>query len=129
MRKNKIFLLLISSCLVLVGISCNKTFTAKEGETITLSGSVYPEDHWGPPNYGENPGTDSRERAYILRLDHPMEYRDGSRNKTTVREVHLIPLGNIRVDVNPHQKFTGVPECGTISPHHYRHVIFVVKEN
>jgi hypothetical protein len=41
--------------------------------TLTISGVVTFEDHFGPPNYGEDPGTDRPETAYILKLAEPID--------------------------------------------------------
>src|SRR5260370_41839008 len=40
-----------------------------EPEKVTLKGKVVSRTFYGPPNYGENPKTDSRESQYILILD------------------------------------------------------------
>lgn len=38
----------------------------------TFSGYVIKKQEWGPPNFGENPKTDSRWNAVFLKLDHPV---------------------------------------------------------
>lgn len=38
----------------------------------TFSGYVIKKQEWGPPNFGEDPKTDSRWNAVFLKLDHPV---------------------------------------------------------
>jgi hypothetical protein len=42
------------------------------GEPVTLSGTLRYRTFFGPPNYGENPTTDSRETQSILYLSAPI---------------------------------------------------------
>lgn len=42
------------------------------GDTVTLVGNVKLQTFYGPPNYGENPDTDSRETQAILLLAKPI---------------------------------------------------------
>ncbi len=44
-----------------------------EPEKVTLKGKVVSRTFYGPPNYGENPKTDSRESQYILILDSAVD--------------------------------------------------------
>ena len=39
---------------------------------VDLSGTVKTELRYGPPNFGENPRTDQKERIYVLVLDKPI---------------------------------------------------------
>lgn len=43
-----------------------------EGEPLTLTGKITLQTFYGPPNYGENPDTDSRETQAILVLSKPI---------------------------------------------------------
>ncbi|MGY4516710.1 DUF4431 domain-containing protein [Lysobacter sp. HA18] len=43
-----------------------------EPSVVALSGTLSTRTFYGPPNYGEDPLTDSRERQVLLRLDAPM---------------------------------------------------------
>lgn len=49
-----------------------------EPEKVTLKGRVVSRTFYGPPNYGENPKTDSRESQYILILDSAIDVVTGS---------------------------------------------------
>ncbi len=66
------------------------------GSPVTLSGKVKLQTFFGPPNYGENPDTDSRETQAILALakpicveENPVEYEEAEQNQL---EVTLVPL-------------------------------------
>lgn len=66
------------------------------GEPVTLSGKVTFRTFYGPPNYGENPDTDSRETQAILLLvkpicveANPRDYDGAEQNQL---EVTLVPL-------------------------------------
>ena len=39
---------------------------------VTVVGRVYEQTDWGPPNYGEDPAHDSRERHDYIHLDKPL---------------------------------------------------------
>ena len=41
-----------------------------EPTQVTVRGKIFERTDFGPPNYGENPKTDSREEHLYLRLDH-----------------------------------------------------------
>jgi hypothetical protein len=67
------------------------------GSPVTLSGEVKLQTFFGPPNYGENPDTDSRETQAILLLEKPIcveanptDYEEAEQNQ---REITLVPLG------------------------------------
>lgn len=67
------------------------------GAPVTLSGKVTTRTFYGPPGYGENPATDSRETQGILLLskpicvdENPTDYDEAEKNQL---EVTLVPLG------------------------------------
>lgn len=68
-----------------------------EPAVVQLTGILNVEDHFGPPNYGENPDEDRVERAYVLRLDRRIDVvgkPSGDLNTasfTDVERVHLVP--------------------------------------
>lgn len=43
-----------------------------EPTKVTITGWVFERADWGPPNYGEDPAHDSRERHDYVRLDKPI---------------------------------------------------------
>jgi hypothetical protein len=64
-------------------------------ERVTLTGKVVSRRFYGPPNYGENPKTDSRESQYILLLDSAIDViasKDDPMNETEhgVKKVTLV---------------------------------------
>jgi len=66
------------------------------GSSVTLTGKVKLQTFFGPPNYGENPDTDSRETQAILLLAKPIcveanptDYEEAEQNQL---EVTLVPL-------------------------------------
>jgi hypothetical protein len=68
------------------------------GEPVTLTGKVKLQTFYGPPNYGENPDTDSRETQAILLLtksicveSNPSNYEEAEQNQS---EITLVPLNN-----------------------------------
>jgi hypothetical protein len=61
-------------------------------EEVTVSGLLSQRTIWGPPNFGENPTTDSRIIVWIVRLDSPLKTVLGSefgRPGRTVSEEQL----------------------------------------
>jgi hypothetical protein len=66
-----------------------------EPTVVQLSGTLVIEDHYGPPNFGEEPGTDSKERALILKLDAPIDVvgdPTGTTNRSSFGDVRRIQL-------------------------------------
>jgi hypothetical protein len=67
-----------------------------EPTIVQLSGALVIEDHYGPPNFGENPETDRKEQVLILTLDTPIDVvgsPTGTINTTSfagVRRVQLV---------------------------------------
>jgi hypothetical protein len=66
-------------CATLIAILCSVSLSSSaasclhyEGDALTLSGRVVLKTFFGPPNYGENPETDSRETQGILILPKPV---------------------------------------------------------
>lgn len=66
------------------------------GSPVTLKGKVELQTFFGPPNYGENPDSDSRETQAILLLATPIcvevnatDYEEAEQNQV---EVTLVPL-------------------------------------
>src|SRR6266436_2921427 len=63
-------------------------------DAANLSGTVYVETFFGPPNYGENPETDRIEQADILRLDRPLKFCKSDGTLVVVSEVQIIGFGH-----------------------------------
>ncbi len=68
--------------------------------TVSLSGQLEDKVFYGPPGYGENPSTDSKEHALILLLTKAIRVADGKGDssggaKSNVAEVQLVNLKKI----------------------------------
>lgn len=68
-----------------------------EPAVVELKGRLIVRTYFGPPNFGENPRTDSKERTRILVLDRPINVRgrpdsDARINDTSVRNVREVQL-------------------------------------
>jgi hypothetical protein len=61
-----------------------------------LTGRVHIQTFFGPPNYGESPETDSKERQAILHLNRPIctIATDDSPAEENQSDVTLVPMGN-----------------------------------
>jgi hypothetical protein len=69
---------------------------AFEPQVVTLQGKLSAHQFYGPPGYGEEPATDSRERGYVLDLVSPIcvKGNPGSDlNAETVRKVRHVQVG------------------------------------
>jgi len=66
-----------------------------EGEPVSVSGKVVLRIFFGPPNYGENPATDSREEQAILLLVRPIcvdaNPSDNDEAEKEQKEITLVP--------------------------------------
>lgn len=75
-------LLGLSILLALYPLACRAESCANgvqaNGETIELSGLFHSEVLWGPPNFGENPKTDSQFVAWFISLNKPLVVQGGA---------------------------------------------------
>lgn len=80
-----------------VNCCCADSCVRYNEDGVVLTGKVERRTFYGPPNYGENPRTDSRETQAILRLDRPLCTAgsvDGLEQAEDAQElVTLVPLG------------------------------------
>lgn len=75
----------------------NRKLLKYEPEKVTLVGRVVLKTFYGPPNYGENPKTESKESQYVLLLDSPVDVigslnDPGNVAERGVRKVTLLVL-------------------------------------
>lgn len=96
-----------------------------------LSGYVIQEREWGPPNFGEDPKTDSRFTATLIKLDTPLTYchpADDWKHIQVIDCVHIFDDGKVpvRAYVGKHVT-TGVVDF--ISSETYNQVTPVAIEN
>ena len=71
-------------------------------DIVEISGILNKEAHWGPPNFGENPTTDSQFTAWILHLDYPFkvvqDFPKGSGKELNIEDIQLVILGDVLSD-------------------------------
>jgi len=68
-RMTAVATLLSAMCAVLIGCVAQPRALLYAPAQERVSGIVVFEEHWGPPNFGENPATDLRTRLPVLHLD------------------------------------------------------------
>jgi len=103
-----------------------------EGEPLTLTGKLTLQTFYGPPNYGENPETDSRETQAILLLAKPICVNDSPSTDDAAeknqRKVTLVPPVGVDFGLYKGKKVT---LRGTLfhanSGHHHTPVLMQVK--
>jgi hypothetical protein len=68
---------------------CAAPLKTGKGGNVTLGGFLSEKVVWGPPNFGENPKTDSRVSIWVLSLDYPIPVSINGEFKTG-HEVSLV---------------------------------------
>jgi hypothetical protein len=75
-------LLGLSILLALYPLPCRSESCANgvqaNGEAIELSGVLHRKTFWGPPNFGDNPETDSKFALWIISLRKPLVILEGA---------------------------------------------------
>ena len=99
---------------------------------VELSGTVILKTFFGPPNYGEDPSTDSKERQALLKLDYPLcvdaslDGEDKAEMQQTL--ITLVPLGNITlVPLAGHHVTVSGSLFHAISGHHHTPVLISIE--
>ncbi|SRR5713226_2058749 len=101
-------------------------------QVVTLKGRVTLRTFFGPPNYGENPKTDSRETQAVLLLDEPIctlanprDYDDPENNQ---KEITLVPaIGmNLSSYLGEHVSAQGTL-FHAITAHHHTPILMSVQ--
>lgn len=111
----------------------NKEWLPYEPTVVELKGKLIIKPFFGPPNFGENPETDSKERSWILSLTTPINVR-----ANTEADPILFPsVENVRelqlVLPEPHRELIGknIIVKGTLfhanTGHHHTDVLVVVQ--
>lgn len=101
-----------------------------EPEKVILTGRVVAKTFYGPPNYGETPKIDGRERQYILVLDSAVDVI-GSKSETLdepergVKELTLIAMASLEPFLGKHVKVDGTL-FHAVSAHHHTKVLIMV---
>jgi hypothetical protein len=98
MRLNVRLLLGLSILLALYPLACRADSCANgvqvNRDFIELSGVLHRQVRWGPPNFGENPVTDSTFIAWIISLSEPLVVQGGvqfgGKSQPSVSQIALI---------------------------------------
>ena len=102
-RSQRTFLRTVTS-IILAAMSClhvyfgthatqaKRKVLSYEPANVTLTGRLVSKTFHGPPNYGENPKTDSKENQYILILDSAVDVVGDQNEQTTERGVKRVTL-------------------------------------
>lgn len=112
----------------------NEEWLTYEPTVVELKGKLITKTFYGPPNYGENPDTDSKEEFAILVLSKPVNVRgnadpDAGYERTTVKHLREMQL----VLTMPHKELIGkkVIVKGTLfhafTGHHHTDVLMFVQ--
>ncbi|MFG6459693.1 DUF4431 domain-containing protein [Roseateles sp. BYS96W] len=72
MPRRRLMLATLLLCAALTGAPAQAACLAYGRPLAGLAGKLEVRDFFGPPGYGENPGTDRRERQAVLVLDEPV---------------------------------------------------------
>lgn len=87
---------------------------------VTLGGTLQVKEYYGPPNYGETPETDSKEKAVVLELMRPFDISDMTHVAgDSVTEIQLtdVPTG-VDVSARGYRFVTGTLFLAETSYHH-----------
>ena len=111
----------------------NKEWLSYEPTVVELKGKLIIKTFFGPPNFGENPETDSKERSWILSLTTPINVRA----KTEDDPILFPSVENVRelqlVLPEPHRELIGkkIIVRGTLfhahTGHHHTDVLMMVQ--
>ena len=99
-------------------------------------GTLKIENHFGSPDYGNNPETDSKENVYILVLENPIDVIQISKGKSDegidetklkITKVQLANIHNININqfINKKIRVTGT-FFGAITGHHHTPVLLEI---
>ena len=118
-------------CIAALSIQAQRRQLQYQPERVTLKGKIVLRTFFGPPNYGEDPKTDSKEQQWILILDAPIDVI-GNRDNETERTVKQITLVVLDFKANPVAPLRGkrVTIEGTLfhanTGHHHTRVLIEV---
>jgi hypothetical protein len=115
-------------------VTAGEDWLSYEPVVVELRGKLIRKLYYGPPNYGENPRTDSRELLPFLQLSKPVNVRGssypaGPEEQSSVANVWLMEL----VMTIPHESMIGknVIVTGTLfhgfTGHHHTDVLMDVR--
>ena len=105
---------LVFACAYLVTLCCSHNASAErifyyEPEISVLAGQVDAKTVWGPPNYGENPATDTKLVIFTVTLEKPIVVKavsDNSANMTSYKNLRVLQLTYVHSNVTL-EKYVG----------------------
>ncbi len=111
----------------------NKEWLTYEPTIVELKGKLVVKTFFGPPNFGENPKTDTKDRSWILSLDKPINVRATSETDPILGP-SIENVGELQLVLQiPHRKFIGkkIIVKGTLfhahTGHHHTDVLMDVQ--
>lgn len=126
-------ILILASLLVVQSVYAADTFKF-EPAVVNLTGKLVKKEFFGPPGYGEDPKTDSKEHAAILLLTDPIsvvaETGDQfNETRDNVKEVQLINVKRIALSkfFQKKVKVTG-KLSSAITGHHHTDVLIEIDD-
>ena len=127
----KIFCIIGLLCAGALTIQAQRKEFHYDLQKVALTGTVVLRTFYGPPNYGEDPKTDTKESQWILILDAPIDVI-GDKENETERGVRQITLVVLDFKANPVEPSRGkrVTVEGTLfhanTGHHHTKVLITV---
>jgi hypothetical protein len=121
----------LSICLLIFAsanaVACEKyNFPA-----TTLTGTIHLKTFYGPPNFGEDPKTDAKERQAILHLAKPLctVETDNDPAEQNQMEVTLAPMGKVSLKSFIGKKVTVTGSLySATSGHHHTPVLIAIEQ-
>jgi hypothetical protein len=114
--------------------SQKKAWVDYEPAVVELKGKLVVKTYFGPPNYGENPRTDSKEKEWVVYLNKPINVRKKTGPDAEYENTSIEDVGELQLVLSiPHKEWIGkkVIVKGTlfraISGHHHTEVLMHVQ--
>lgn len=100
---------------------------------VVLTGKVVLKTFFGPPNYGEDPANDAKEKQAILILDSPIcvdaDPQGDEEAEVDQSEVTLVPMQNLNLEQYVGKRVQVIGSLfHAISAHHHTPVLISVTE-
>lgn len=127
----KTLLLTALLCATALSVQAQRKQVHYGPEKVAVTGKVVSRTFYGPPGYGENPKTDSRESQYLLLLDRPIDVLSTPEFETErgVKQITLVVVDFKATPVRPwlHQRVTIEGTLfHAITGHHHTRVLIEV---
>ncbi|HTW34669.1 MAG TPA: DUF4431 domain-containing protein [Rhizomicrobium sp.] len=126
----------LALCLLLLAHAAAAKCLQYEPALVTLSGTIFSRVDFGPPNYGEDPKTDSKEEHLYFKLDHPIcvdaksdpdSVDDESVGNISILQMAFDPSFSHEVPTGKHLSVSG-SLFHAFSAHHWTSVLIYAKK-